>query len=112
MKERNIYPLTTLHPIVFVHMREAKKSGKTDSSKVYEIKLSCAGVNPRWPEKNNLLNMFDIFIQSKICMTSIVGCASENDQGKKVLNTIIVIIKTYITLFWRLYSLFYYYYYY
>ena len=56
--------------------------------------------------------MFDIFIQSKNCMTSIVGCASENDQGKKVLNTIIVIIKTYITLFWRLYSLCYYYYYY
>lgn len=47
MKERNIYLLTTLHPIVFVHMREAKKSGKTDSSMVYEIKLSCAGVNPR-----------------------------------------------------------------
>ena len=56
--------------------------------------------------------MFDIFIQSKNCMTSIVGCASENDQGKKILNTIIVIIKTYITLFWRLYSLCYYYYYY
>ena len=39
-------------------------------------------------------------------MPSVVSCASESDQGKNVLNTIILVIKTYFTLPWRLYSLF------
>lgn len=39
-------------------------------------------------------------------MPSVVSCASESDQGKNVFNTIILVIKTYFTLPWRLYSLF------
>lgn len=59
----------------------------------------------------NVINLttsiaFGIHKFKKNCMASIVGCVSASDQGKKALNKIILIMKTCIMLFWRLYSRF------
>ena len=102
-------------------MCELKKMGKqekkhTQSFKVYERKSQCTGVNARWllflitsSRKENCIKWTTIF-HSTLKLSGQYCCLSKGEWSgskcKNIPNAFILMMKTYITRFWRLYLLF------